>query len=473
MSTSTASIAEAKSPEPESPSAGDLSTDFIAGLRKSFRLVEADRARQNAVAHNEIEDLALNHAALAGQDRHFSHEVRSRGVTNQQKSGRCWMFAALNTLRPHIIREHGMEEFEFSVAYLQFWDKLERANLFFEEVIEFRDRDYLDREWECLNQRAIHDGGWWNYAAALVGKYGAVPSEAMPETKSSSNTATLNKVLQRLVRSRAARMLERHADGAVLEELREMKNGALAEVYRLLVISLGEPPGEFRWRYVIRPEVPGENRKNDLETATTETLSPEETFTPMSFYQRFIGHSLDEFVCLYHDPKNEPGRHYLMDRARNVAGGECMGFVNVGIDTLKQVAIESILANESMWFAVNMGIDHSKKHGAMHDQLLDYETLFGIDLTLSKADRARFHEGASNHAMALVGVDLDADGQPRKWLAENSWGKEEVESGRWTLSDPWFDEHVYTIIVHRKHVPEAILERFNDEPVPLPAWYPG
>ena len=472
MNQQTASTADPSLTDPAQESEGELTPDFIARLRESFRLVEADRARQNAIAHNEIDDLALNHGALAGQDPHFSHEVRTRGVTNQKQSGRCWMFAALNTLRPHMLREHGMENFEFSVAYLQFWDKLERANLFFEEILELRDRDYLDRSWESVNRWALNDGGWWNYLVALIEKYGAMPGDAMPETQSSSKTATLNKVLQRFVRSRAARMLERHANGASIEELRELKEQALAEVYRILVISLGEPPAEFQWRYARRKENDHKHR-DDLEAAKSESLTPEESFTPRSFYQRFIGHSLSEFVCLYHDPKNAFERHYQFDRARNIAGSACMGFVNVEIGTLKQAAIDSIVANESMWFAVNMGIDHSKKHGAMHHRLFDYETLFGIDLSLSKADRARFHEGASNHAMALVGVDLDPEGQPRKWLAENSWGKDDVESGRWTMSDPWFDEHVYTIIVHRRHVPDEVVECFNQAPSTLPAWYPG
>lgn len=468
----------AEASPPTTPSAtlaspdGVLTPDFISHLRTSFRIDEADRARQNAITQNEINSLALNHSAIAGADRHFSHRVRTKGITNQKQSGRCWMFAALNTVRPHVIRENGMEQFEFSVAYLQFWDKLERANLFFEELIELRDADYLDREWEIINRWVLEDGGWWNFLVALVEKYGVMPREAMPETKSSSDTKTLNKVLRRLVQSRAARMLERHAGGAPLDQLREMKQEALAEVYRVLVICFGEPPEEFAWRFK-RKNKSTEESADGMRQVEDPDLSAAEVFTPTAFYQRFVGRPLSEFVCLYHDPKNELHRHYVFARARNMVGTGSMGFINVGPDILKQTAIRSILANEPLWFAVNMDIDQSNKHGVMQHRLFDYEALFGVDLSLDKAARARFHAGVSNHAMALIGVDLDQDGTPRKWLVENSWGDDKGDDGRWILHDPWFDEHVYTLIVHRRHVAAEILARFEDDPVTLPAWYPG
>ena len=178
-------------------------------------------------------------------------------------------------------------------------------------------------------------------------------------------------------------------------------------------------------------------------------------------------------MCLYNDPHNELDRHYYFDRARNIVGNECMHFVNIDMEPMKEIAKASILANEPLWFAVNWNFDQSEEHGLMEHQLFDYETLFGIDLTVSKADRTRFHAGASCHAMTLMGVDLDKDGRPRKWLVENSHGDDVGEKGRWTLNDKWFDEHVYTIIAHKRHVPASILKRFEEEATVLPAWYPG
>lgn len=453
---------------------GALTPSFLGALRDGYRMDSADRARHNAVTGQDGSALALDRRALSGGDAHFSHLIRTGGITNQKKSGRCWMFAGLNMLRPSVIAGHRMEEFEFSSAYLQFWDKLEKSNLYLESVIELRDSHFLDREWEGINKVAVEDGGWWNYFAGLVRKYGVVPGPVMPETHASNHTSVLNEVLGRLLRSRAVRMLDQYADGANEEELRDSKRKALAEVYRLLVIHLGEPPVDFEWRHTVRKES-GSSSDTDQEMRTSENsrLTPPQRYTPQSFYSEFVGRSLNDFVCLYNDPKNEMMRHCQFDRARNIVGDACMSFANIQSSVMKDIAKRSILANQPLWFAVNMGFDQSSEHGLMKHQLFDYETFFDIDLKISKADRTRFHSGASGHAMALMGVDLDSTGNPRKWLVENSWGDDKGNKGRWTLYDDWFDEHVYTIIVHRDHVPADILALFDLEPVSLPSWYPG
>ena len=205
-------------------SAGALTDEFLAALRNGYRMNAADRACHNAVTNNDTKSLALNRGAIRGGDGHFSHRIHTKGITNQQKSGHCWIFSGLNVLRPQVIRDHRMEEFEFSIAYLQFWDKIEKANLYLESIIEFRDADFLDRDWEMINKFALEDGGWWNYLVGLVGKYGVMPLAAMPETHASTHTDTLNEILGRSLRSRAVRILEHYADGAGTDDLRTEKN---------------------------------------------------------------------------------------------------------------------------------------------------------------------------------------------------------------------------------------------------------
>jgi bleomycin hydrolase len=456
-------------------SEGGLTETLLADLRDGYRMTQADRACHNAVTNNEIKALALNRGVIRGDDGHFSHRIKTKGITNQKKSGRCWMFAGLNVLRPLVIRNHRMDEFEFSTAYLQFWDKLERANLYLESVIDLRDADYLDREWEIVNKISVHDGGWWNYLVGLIQKYGVMPVQAMPETHTSSHTDTLNEVLARLLRARGVAILDLHSNGAGLDVLRSEKHKALKEVYRLLVLNFGVPPAEFEWRFQLANDGDGKSTE-PLEQAShsdDRKISPSERHTPHSFFKKYIGRSMEEFVCLYNDPLNEMYRHYRFDRANNIVGNDCMNFVNIESAPMKEIAKASLIANDPLWFAVDMAFDQSEEHGLMGDRLFDYEALFGIDLSISKADRTRFHAGASGHAMALTGVDLDAEGQPRKWLVENSWGDAKGTKGRWTLRDDWFADHVYTIIAHRSHVPASILERFKDEPTLLPAWYPG
>lgn len=452
---------------------GVLTTDLLKDLREGYVMSREDRALHNAVTNNAIDSLALNRDAVRGEDGHFSHRIKREGVTDQKQSGRCWMFAGLNTLCPQVMREHKMESFEFSTAYLQFWDKMEKSNLYLESVIELRGADFMDRDWELVNKHPPEEGGWWNFLVALVGKYGVVPLSAMPETKSSSETKTLNEILGRLLRHHAARMIELHENGAEVDALRAEKVSALKEVYRFLAINLGEPPVEFEWRFRIRKSADKKAEAADSASVEDEGLSAPETHTPRSFYEKYVGTSLGDYVCLYNDPHNDLNKHYCFDRARNMVGEDCMDFVNVGAETMKEIAKISILVNEPLWFAVNMGFDQSTEHGLMATDLFDYGSLFGIDLAITKAQRTRFHAGASSHAMALIGVDLAADGSPRKWLVENSWGEAKGKKGLWTLRDGWFAEHVYTVIAHKRHVPAEILARFKDEATILPAWYPA
>ena len=451
----------------ESP--GALTPELLANLRDGYEMDAGDRARHNAVTNAEINKLALNREIVAGEDGHFSHKIKTKGITNQKSSGRCWMFAGFNVMRPKVINELGLDGFEFSNAYLQFWDKMEKSNLYLEDIIELRDVDRLDREWLLVNEWLVGDGGWWNYVTGLISKYGAVPSSVMPETHSSENTSTMNKVLARLLHSQAAALIKAGEAGSGEEALRTMKEKSLKEIYRFLAINLGEPPTEFEWRYQVKSK---DGKEDETVEVADKNLTSAKSYTPQSFYKEFVGVDLNEFVCLYNDPSQEMNAHYRFHRARNIAGEDDMNFVNIEISQMKEIAVKSVLANQAMWFAVNMSEDQSREHGMMEVDLYDYETLFDVKLDLSKAERSRFGAGASNHAMVLTGVDL-REGKPTKWLVENSWGDEKGNKGRWTLYDDWFTEHVYTIIVHRKHVPKETLAIFDQAAKVLPAWYPG
>jgi bleomycin hydrolase len=454
---------------------GGLSEELLMQLRDNYRMDDIDRARFNAVSNSDINKLALNRDIVRGEDGHFSHRISTKGITNQKASGRCWMFAGFNVMRPKVIHEMGLEDFEFSSSYLQFWDKMEKSNLYLESVIELRDVDPLDREWQLVNEWMVGDGGWWNFVTSLIDKYGVVPASVMPETHSSENTRVMNTVLGRLLRSRAAGIIEAANQGGSVNALRSAKKKALADIYRFLCINLGEPPAEFEWRYEVKKKGNDNEKKQDAEDDTKvvqERLSALRRYTPKGFYKEFVGVDLSQFVCLYNDASKPTGKHYCFSRARNIAGDQDMHFANIEIGEMKKIAVNSVLANQPMWFAVNMGVDQSGEHGLMEHELFDYEALFGIDMPLSKAERTRFNAGASNHAMVLTGVDLHK-GLPRKWLVENSWGVDKGNKGRWTLYDKWFDEHVYTVIVHRQHVPKEILSIFEEEAEILPAWYPG
>jgi len=104
-------------------------------LQAAFGGSSAYRLAQNAITRHSVDDVALNHRVVFAADHTFSTVLDDWAVTDQKQTGRCWMFAGLNLLRFSARQKLSVKEFEFSQNYLMFWDKLERANYFFEAII--------------------------------------------------------------------------------------------------------------------------------------------------------------------------------------------------------------------------------------------------------------------------------------------------------------------------------------------------
>ena len=455
---------------------GGLTPEILHRLRQSY---QRDEVRINALAANPIDALVVNRRVVDANDKHFSHRIRFKGVTDQHQSGRCWLFAGLNTLRPAIIAKNGLDGFEFSQSYLQFWDKLEKSNLYLEYMIELRDTDPLDRDWEAVHKWTLDDGGWWQYVVALVSKYGVVPKDAMPTTATSESTGTLNKILERKLHVDAAKLHQLHRAGSDVKALRAYKQQAMVEVYRILAQTLGEPPQEFTWRSPKKEKAgdKAEAKKDEAEAKSEKPaldidLTPAKKYTPQGFYREVVGTSLEDYVSLYYDPLNPRMKHYAFKRSRNLAERSDVDFVNVELDALKQTAMKSVMANEPVWFAADVGKDQSTKLGLMAMNLFNYGPLFDVNLRLDRAQRIRYRDGGSNHAMVFMGVDV-VDNRPAKWLVENSWGADKGDKGTWTLYNDWFDEHVYMVIVNKRHVPADLMKVFDEPITVLPPWYPG
>ena len=432
-----------------------LTPEIIEQSRSSYNLDEHTRAMYNAITNNDINNLALNRDILRSKNELFSHKIKVKDIIDQKSSGRCWVFAWLNTMRPKVIARHNLKAFEFSQNYLAFWDKMEKANTFLEYMIEFRDRDPLDRELMELLRNPLPDGGYWVYAVRLIEKYGAVPKEIMPETNSSGNTKIMNQVIGQKLRKDAARIREMSVDGVSVDAMREYKRKSLIDVYKMLAMNLGEPPTEFEYRYETKDSV----------------VSDIKEYTPVSFYKDFIGIELDDYVCLFDNPTREYGGHFKVNMSRNMYDGEDFGYASVDIAKIKEIALKSVLDDEPMYVSCDVGKDQSTEYGLMARDLYDYSSIFGVDLNMTKKDMALYLQSSSNHGMALVGVDV-RDGRPVKWLLENSWGDKKGNDGYWTLYDDWFNDYVYGIIVKKKYVPENILKIFDKTPIILPPWDP-
>jgi bleomycin hydrolase len=431
----------------------NLTAEQLALFEKEFASNPQYRVMQNAVTQTPVNAIALDRQVVTSIDHSVSHLLDDWKVTNQKKSGRCWLFAGLNLLRAGAADKLGVKDFEFSQNYLLLWDKFERSNFFLEAIIETADRDVDDRTVAHLLSDPIGDGGQWNMFVALVRKHGLVPKTAMPETESSSATSQMNDVLRKLLRqgARDVRALEG------LEAQRDRKQEILTDIHRVLSIHLGTPPQKFLWQWK-------DSDKGFHRDGWT---------TPADFAAAYVELPVDEYVCLVHDPRESSpvGRTFTVDFLGNVIDAPPVVYLNVEIELMKQLTQDAIVGGEPVWFGCDVGKQMNADLGYWDAKLYDYGAVYDTEFTLDKAERLVHHETLMTHAMLFTGVDV-VDGKPRRWRVENSWGDEKADSGFWTMNDSWFGEHVFEVAVRRSALPAELQARLDDEPIVLPAWDP-
>jgi bleomycin hydrolase len=404
-----------------------------------------------------VDDVSISREIINGTGHSWSVLLDDWKVTNQERSGRCWLFAGLNLLRVGAMHKMGLKEFEFSQNYAMFWDKIERANYFLEAVIETADRELGDRTIAFLLQSAAEDGGQWNMFAALVGKHGLVPKSVMPETQSSSNTGRMNAILRSQLRQGARAVRAAYGAGGAAAARAE-KAEILRVIYRVLCIHLGTPPERFDWQWTDK----------DREFHRDGLLTPQE------FAARYVELPVADYVCLVHDPRatSPQGRTFTVEYLGNVIGAPPVTYLNVDVPLLKRLTAASLSAGEPVWFGCDVGKMMSNDYGIWDAALYDLPSVYDTPFDLDKAARLEYGESQMTHAMLFTGVDLGADGASRRWRVENSWGSDTGRDGFYTMNDSWFDEYVFEIAARRSALPPELQAALDTEPIVLPAWDP-
>jgi len=437
--------------------AQNITPDVMKKIQDNYQASQPDKAVINALLNNDLKALTLDNAANAVKpDSYFKYRVKSAGITDQKSSGRCWLFASLNVYRPQVIEKYNLADFEFSQNYLFFYDQLEKANLFLEGILETSDKPLDDRRVDWLLKNAIGDGGVWGGFANLVNKYGLVPAEIMPETKSSNETRYLSSVLMTLLRQDALVLREAFAAKKSAAELQNMKVKMLSDVYKILVYNLGEPPVKFNYRFIDKNKVAGDYIE----------------YTPLSFFNEVLTVNTSDYIMFMDDPSREYYKLYEIQYDRNVQEGVNWKYINIPAAEIKLMAIESIKAGEALYFSCDVGKQYDKNSSTLDVNNYDYESIYGIDFTLNKKQRIQTFESGSTHGMTLVAVDTDASGNPTKWLLENSWGSIGFDGGHLIMTDQWFDEYMFRMVVNKKYVPAKALEILKQKAIMLPPWDP-
>ncbi len=437
---------------------GSVNEANMSQIRKAYDKNDpSTRALTNALSNNDVTKIALNRENLSNIEHNFKYKVDVKGISNQKKSGRCWMFTSMNTLRPFVIDKYKLSKFEFSHNYLYFWDIFEKANLYLEAQIKYAKKPMDDKYVVWLFKSPVNDGGVWNSFTNLAEKYGLVPKEIFPETNSSDNTSWMIKIIKRKLREDGIELRKMHSKKIKSEKLRERKLEMLGDVYRILSLNLGEPPTEFKYRFVDKDH----------------NINEYKSYTPMNFMKEVLGDiDFADYIMLMNDPTREYNKVYEIEYDRNVMEGRNWTYLNLPNDKIKQFAIESIKNNQSMYASCDVGKQINNDLGFSDIDNYDFEDLYGINFNMNKAQRITTFESGSSHGMALIAVDVDENEKPLKWQFENSWGEKSGHNGYLTFTDEWFNEYMFRVVILKKFINENTLKLLDQKAIILPPWDP-
>ncbi|MBI45520.1 MAG: aminopeptidase [Candidatus Marinimicrobia bacterium] len=436
-----------------------ISSKQINTYRKKFNSSLLYESSMNALTRSKLEDVSMDWETFRNIDHTYSNVITSemKKVTNQKSSGRCWGFAALNLMRIELAKKYNLVDFEFSQSYFMFFDKLEKANYFLENILATLDRPSDGRLISWLVSSPIQDGGQWDMFVNLMEKYGIVPQSVMPERFHTSNSRSMNQLITRQLRKFASILRLENNKGTNLAKLRKMKLDMMEDIYNMLCMFIGKPPESFDWQ--IR------DKKNKFLRF--------DNISPIDFYKNNVGINLKDKVCLIHCPMDTKNFNelYTIKYLGNVIEGQIIKYLNINIDDMKKYAIKSLKNDEPVWFGCDVGKMFHRDLGVMDMNLYNYKLTFGVDSNMDKATRLEYGDSQMTHAMLFTGVDIKSN-KSTKWRVENSWGVKGGCKGYYLMTDQWFDQYNYEVVVDKKYLPEKVRKLFNKKPTFLNPWDP-
>lgn len=435
-----------------------LSIDKINEYEKEFLEDKRNIVAMNAATYNGVQKVARDVNALKDEPFAFNVDIKNGDVTNQKKSGRCWMFASMNVLRNIVIKKFNLENFELSQSYTLFWDKLERCNYYMEAVIEKANEPLEDRVMDYLMTDLLSDGGQWDMFVNIVKKYGLVPKYAYPESQTSSATVQLNKYLCKIMRKYTTELREKVQNEGV-EKARELKEEVLKDVYNVLTSTLGEIPEKFD---VVLHDKDGK-------------LIEDKGMDAHSFFDKYIGADIDDYVSLINSPTEDKpfNKTYTIKYLGNIVEGRIVKHLNLPIEELKKAAVKQLKDGYPVWFGCDVGRSSivEDERAILDTKAVDYETLFNVDLKLSKEDALDYGYSMMTHAMTFTGVQMDGN-EALRFKVENSWGEKFGYKGHFVMTSDWFDQYVYQVVVNKKYLTEKSRKDYEKEPKELKPWDP-
>ncbi|WP_027119637.1 C1 family peptidase [[Mycoplasma] testudinis] len=438
-------------------------------LIKKFKQEESFQIAQNALSQATINEVIVDPAAQEKQPYLFSNDIRMEtlSVTDQARSGRCWLFATFNVMRVHVAKKYKIKNFEFSQSYSAFWDKFERANYFLNNVIKTASLPLTDREVDRLMANGFGgDGGFFEFGVSVIKKYGVVPVEIMPDSATAKETRAINVFLDRHLKVAAEKIRKAVNNPDKQNEIKEM---ALKDALKMLTRCYGPIPGAFSYSYQVQ------EKKNKL----TKTVSFK---SPLEFFEKFVQYKFDNYIdIINYNVKNKKfNQMYELEDTKTIIETNNILALNVTKPILKLASLAAILNNEPIWFACQYGTCGNAKTGIFDFKVYDYETLFDIKLNKDQPAMESVGQLVSNHAMIFLGFHYNETASKQKqqnlikdfaklsknpqelferladaividrWKVENSHSEKSGNKGFVVITDSWFNQFVSQAVITKK-----------------------
>jgi bleomycin hydrolase len=452
---------------PVASSDPNLSFKAVEDWERKLLSDPKNRLALSALMQNDVRTIISQKVATLPDTQVFNIKIPFEGapITNQRSSGRCWLFATTNVLRVPIMKHYNLKEFELSQAYLFYWDKLEKANWFLEQILQTIDEDLDSRIVQELLKAPVNDGGQWDMAANLVQKYGLVPQALYPDSFNAMNSSAMGSIITTKLRENALVLRSMQQKSAKGSSVRAAKLKMMQEIHGVLTLMLGPPP---------KPD-----EKMDWEYYDSNGKFHKVSIAPLEFSGalhapsavRASGIKVSEMFSLVNDPRNPYMRLLTVDRLGNVLGGNPVTYINVDMSTIKTAAINMLKAGIPVFFGSDVGKYSNSSSGIMDTALYDYDLAFNISLGMSKSQRLKTGESAMTHAMVLTAVHVE-NGKSVRWRVMNSWGEAAGSQGYFVMTDDWMDQFTYQIVVDPRYIPGAVKDILKQDPKHLPLWDP-
>ncbi|KAK4959568.1 bleomycin hydrolase [Elasticomyces elasticus] len=447
----------------------DVSVKAIEQWVKELLEDPKNRLAVSAFTNDAIDAVIQLPATVLKDTQTFNLKIPFEGspVTNQRSSGRCWIFAATNVFRVAIMKKYNLEGFELSQAYLFFWDKVEKANFFLENILETADQALDSRLIGTLMSSPVGDGGQWDMVANLVSKYGLVPQTLYPDSFHAQNSSGMDRLVTTKLREDALRLRSMCESSKDKSSIAAAKDDMMREIVRILALTLGPPPSateKFTWEFY--------DKDKKFKTFTMSPIDFASSLTDAHAKRSCGGTDVHRMFSLVNDPRNKYMTQLTVDRLGNVSNGRPITYVNVDMGTMKQAVVEMLKKGFPVFFGSDVGKYSDGQKGIMDTDLVDYELGFNVTLGMSKAQRLMTGESAMTHAMVLTAVHLDDDQKPVRWRVENSWSASRGTEGYFVASDKWMDEFCYQAVVDPCVVSTEVRDVLKQKPKVLNLWDP-